>query len=148
MQLFAVGHTTDAHTGFLGQWVQVVEQLATGGGTDLMQQVRDVGGIRVLATRVDAADPKTLRDAGDKLRDKIGSGVIVLGGEHNGKATLLAMVSKDLAKKVHAGKLVGKLAEMLDGRGGGRPDMAQAGGPNLDKLDEAIEATYGLVEQS
>ncbi|MCA9670512.1 MAG: alanine--tRNA ligase, partial [Myxococcales bacterium] len=124
------------------------QQLATGGGTDLMQQVRDVGGIKVLATRVDAADPKTLRDAGDKLRDKIGSGVIVLGGEHNGKATLLAMVSKDLAKKVHAGKLVGKLAEMLDGRGGGRPDMAQAGGPNLDKLDEAIEATYGLVEQS
>jgi alanyl-tRNA synthetase len=117
---------------------QLKKRLATGGGTDLLSEVRDVSGVKVLATRVAAADPKTLRDAGDALRDRLGSGIIVLGGEHEGKATLLVMVTKDLTDRFHAGKLVGKLAELVGGRGGGRPDLAQAGGPRVDALDDAI----------
>jgi alanyl-tRNA synthetase len=120
-------------------------QLATGGGEDLLARAREVNGIKVLATRVPAADPKTLRQAGDTLRDRLGSGVVVLGGEHEGKATLLVMVSKDLVGRVHAGMLVGKLAEVVGGKGGGRPDMAQAGGPGVDKLDEALRLAYQLV---
>ena len=107
--------------------------------------MREVGGVRVLATRVEAADPRTLRQAGDTLRDRIGSGLIVLGGEHEGKATLLVMVTKDLAERVHAGKLMGRLAEILEGRGGGKADMAQGGGPRLDKLDEALARVPQLI---
>ncbi len=126
---------------------QLKKRLATGGGTDLMSQVQEVAGVKLLATRVDAADPKTLREAGDALRDKLQSGVVVLGGEHQGKATLLVMVSKDLTNKVHAGKLVGKLAVLVGGRGGGRPDMAQAGGPRLEALDQALEAARSEIER-
>jgi alanyl-tRNA synthetase len=118
---------------------ELKRKLATGGGEDLMARVREVGGVKVLATRVEAADPKTLRQAGDALRDRLQSGVVVLGGEHEGKATLLVMVTKDLAGRVHAGKLVGQLAQVVEGKGGGRPDMAQAGGPRLDRLEEALE---------
>jgi alanyl-tRNA synthetase len=87
---------------------------------------------------VEAADPKTLREAGDALRDRLGSGIVVLGGEHEGKATLLVMVTKDLTDRFHAGKIVGKLAAVVGGRGGGRPDLAQAGGPRVEAVDEAI----------
>jgi alanyl-tRNA synthetase len=120
-------------------------KLATGGGEDLLARAREVRGVRVLATRVEAADPKTLREAGDTLRDRLGSGLLVLGGEHEGKATLLVMVTKDLVGRYHAGKIAARLVERLEGRGGGRPDMAQAGGPRVDKLDEALALAYELV---
>ncbi|MCB9557225.1 MAG: alanine--tRNA ligase [Deltaproteobacteria bacterium] len=112
---------------------------------DPLAAVVEVSGVKLLATRVAVGDPKTLRDAGDSLRDRLGSGIVVLGGEHEGKATLLVMVSKDLTKQFHAGKLVGKLAEIVDGRGGGRPDMAQAGGPSAAKLDAALAAAAELL---
>ncbi|MCC6751012.1 MAG: alanine--tRNA ligase [Deltaproteobacteria bacterium] len=124
------------------------QKLATGGGTDLMARVQELKGVRLLVTRVESGEPKVLREAGDTLRDRLGSGVLVLAGEHEGKATLLAMVTKDLVGRVHAGKLVGALAEMLDGRGGGRPDMAQAGGPRLELLDEALAKVPELVSAS
>jgi alanyl-tRNA synthetase len=127
------------------QLEELRRKLATGGGEDLLARVREVKGIRLLATRVEVADPKTLRQAGDTLRDKLGNGVVILGGEHEGKATLLVMVTKDLVGRVHAGKLVGKLAEHLEGRGGGRPEMAQAGGPRVDKLDEALALAAELL---
>jgi len=121
------------------------KKLATGGGgTNLQDKVQERDGVKFLISRVDAADPKTLRDAGDTLRNWLGSGVLVLGGEHKGKAALLVMVSKDLTDRFHAGKIMKKLAEMLEGRGGGRPDMAQGGGPRVDLLDQALE---GLLEQ-
>jgi alanyl-tRNA synthetase len=124
-------------------------QLATGGGaTDVMQQLQTIDGIKVLATRTPTGDPKTLRDAGDTLRDKVGSGLVILGAEHEGKARLLVMVSKDLTDRLHAGKLVGQLAQTIGGKGGGRPDMAQAGGPGIDRLDEALARVPDLVREA
>jgi alanyl-tRNA synthetase len=121
--------------------------LATGGsgGGDLLDKVVEVAGIKVLATRLDSGDPKIMREAGDTLRDRLASGVLVLAGEHQGKATILVMVTKDLTKKVHAGKLVKELAGIVGGKGGGRPDMAQAGGPDVGKIDEAIGRVASLI---
>ncbi len=111
----------------------------------LTSRARVVNGIKVLAARSEGG-VKLMRDQADKLRDSMGSVVVVLGGENKGKVILLVAVSKDLAgSRVHAGKLVGKVAAIVGGRGGGRPDFAQAGGPQLDKLDEALEAAYELV---
>ena len=119
-------------------------QLALGVEKNIMEGVREVRGARVLATRVDA-DPRTMRQAGDTLRDRMGSGVVVLGGENSGKATLLVMVSKDLTGKFHAGKLMKQLAQIIGGKGGGRPDMAQGGGPDVDRLDEALEKVFDML---
>ncbi len=121
------------------------QKLATGGGRDLMSDVRDIGGIKVLAQKTEVADAKALRDVGDQLRDKLGSGVVVLFGVAEGKVSLLTMVSKDLTGRVHAGKLAGELAAMVGGKGGGRPDMAQAGGSDPSKVDAAIARAFELV---
>ena len=129
--------------------VELQRKLATGGGgRDLLAEARDVGGVKVLATRADVADPKALREVGDALRDKMGSGVIVLFGAAEDRVTILAMVTKDLTARVHAGKLVGAVAEVLGGKGGGRPDMAQAGltgAPDADKLARALAKVYDFV---
>jgi alanyl-tRNA synthetase len=122
-------------------------RLAAGGGEDLLSRVRLVGGVKVLAARVEAAEPKILRQVGDSLRDRIDSGLIALGGDHGGKANLLVMVTKDLTGRFHAGKLIARMAETLEGRGGGRAEMAQAGGPRLDRLEQALEQIYTLVEE-
>jgi alanyl-tRNA synthetase len=124
---------------------ELKKKLATGGGRDLMSDVRDVGGVKVLAQRTEVADAKALRDVGDQLRDKLGSGVVVLFGVADGKVSLLTMVSKDLVGKLHAGKLAGELAAMVGGKGGGRPDMAQAGGSDPSKVDAAIARAFELV---
>jgi alanyl-tRNA synthetase len=124
---------------------ELKKKLATGGGRDLMSDVRDVGGIKVLAQKTEVADAKALRDVGDQLRDKLGSGVVVLFGVADGKVSLLTMVSKDLVGKLHAGKLAGELAAMVGGKGGGRPDMAQAGGTDPSKVDAAIARAFELV---
>ncbi|MBW2732038.1 MAG: alanine--tRNA ligase, partial [Deltaproteobacteria bacterium] len=123
------------------------KKLVTGGGeSDLMNQVQDVGDIKLLTTHIGKmADPKVMREAGDTLRDRLQSGVVVLAGEHGDKATLMVMVSKDLTDRVHAGKLVKKLAEVVGGRGGGRADMAQAGGPDVSKLKEALDLVPSLL---
>ncbi|RMG97622.1 MAG: alanine--tRNA ligase [Deltaproteobacteria bacterium] len=123
-------------------------RLATAGGSD-GPAVRTVGDIRVLAQIVPVDDPKALRAAADELRNRIGSGVVVLGAEAGGKATLLVAATRDVAgSKVHAGKLVAKLASYVDGRGGGRPDLAQAGGPKVAGLPAAIEAAPALVAEA
>ena len=119
-----------------------------GGGRDLMSEVRDIGGIQVLATAIEVDDVKTLRETGDTLRDRLGSGVVVLAGVGADKVSLLAMVSKDLVKKVHAGKLLQAVAEVTGGRAGGRPDMAQGGGKDADKVPEALERARQLVAES
>jgi alanyl-tRNA synthetase len=82
---------------------------------------------------------------GDKIRDKLGSGIVVLGGEYQGKAALLAMVTKDLTDTYKAGDIIRQVSAVVGGSGGGRPDMAQAGGPHPDKLNEALEAVYKIV---
>jgi alanyl-tRNA synthetase len=119
-------------------------QLATGGAAE--DVVHEIQGIKLLAKKIGVADPKAMRDAADTLRDRLGTGVVVLGGERDGKASLLVAVTKDLAgKRVHAGKLVGALASHVDGRGGGRPDLAQAGGPKAAGIDAALDAAEAAL---
>jgi len=121
-------------------------RLASGQGTDLAESAVEVGGIKVLAARVDGADAKTLREAVDKLKDKLGTAVVVLGvPTEDGKVSLVAGVTRDLTAKVKAGEIVGAVAAQVGGRGGGRPDFAQAGGTEPDKLDAALAAVKDLV---
>jgi alanyl-tRNA synthetase len=127
------------------QIVDLQRKLAGGGGRDLMADVREVGGVRVLAARTDVADAKALRELGDQLRDKLQSGVVVLAGVEGDKVALIAMVTKDLTSKVQAGKIIGEIAPIVGGRGGGRPDMAQAGGNQPGNVDQALERAVAIV---
>jgi len=120
-------------------------KLAANASGDLMSQVKEIGGVKVLAAEVSIADTKTLRDFGDKLRDKLASGVILLGSKADDKALLLCMVTKDLVGKFHAGNIIKELAPLVGGKGGGRPDMAQAGGTQPENLSEAIAALEKLL---
>lgn len=121
-------------------------QLASSDLGDLLAGAKEIEGVKVVAAVIPLDSPKTLREVGDKLRDDMGSGVAVLGGEINGKAALLAIVSKDLTKKIKAGELINTVAAIVGGKGGGRPDMAQAGGSMPDKINEAIASVPGQVE--
>jgi len=111
-------------------------KLAAKDSGDLMSQVKEIAGVKVLAAEVAISDAKTLRDFGDKLRDKLASGVILLGSKAEGKAVLLCMVTKDLAGKYSAGNVIKELAPIVGGKGGGRPDMAQAGGTQPENLSK------------
>ncbi|MBN2427995.1 MAG: alanine--tRNA ligase [Deltaproteobacteria bacterium] len=122
------------------------EKMAANQAGDLMDNVRTVEGINLLAVKVPGEQAKTLRDMGDQLRDKLKSGVVVLGCENNGKVNLLVSVTKDLAGKVHAGQLIKTLAEQVGGKGGGRPDFAQAGGSKPEKLDATLEKTEEFLK--
>ena len=96
-------------------------------------------------TRHENGDPESLRELADKLRDQLKSGIVVLGGEKDGKATLLVAVTPDLSKKYPAGGLVKELSKTLGGRGGGKPELAQAGGGDPAQLDAALARAYELV---
>jgi alanyl-tRNA synthetase len=121
-------------------------RLAGAGSRDLLAEAVEVAGVKVLAAQVEADDPKALREVADGLRDRIGSGIVVLGAAAGGKAMLLALVTKDLTNRVKAGDLVKALAPMVGGSGGGRPDLAQAGGPNPDAIPQALAQVAGLVQ--
>ncbi len=122
-------------------------QLATSDLGDLLSSAKEIEGVQVVAAAIPLDSPKTLREVGDKMRNDMGSGVAVLGGDINGKAALLAIVSKDLTKRIKAGELVNRIAPIVGGKGGGRPDMAQAGGSMPDKINEAIAAVYENVRE-
>ncbi|MEG6616071.1 alanine--tRNA ligase [Peptococcaceae bacterium 1198_IL3148] len=116
--------------------------------SDLTEQVKDVKGVKVLAAVVTVADIDGLRDMADVLRDKLRSGVVVLGADIGGKASLIVAATKDMLNKgVHAGKIIKEIAQVVGGGGGGRPDMAQAGGKDPSKLQEAIDKCYRVVEE-
>jgi alanyl-tRNA synthetase len=109
--------------------------------SDILEGVRDVGGVKVLVKLIeDVATPKDLRDYADRVKDRLGSGIALLGAKADGKALLLAVVTKDLTNRFHAGNIVKKAAEAVGGSGGGRPDMAQAGGPNATELPQALKS--------
>ena len=130
----------------LGREVEKWKQAAaTGGGADHMSRVVDVAGVKVLALQLDGQDAKGLRAVMDQLRDKLGSGVVVLGSAVEDKVALVVGVTKDLTGRVKAGDIVARVAPLVGGSGGGRPDMAQAGGKNTAALPEAIEKTPELV---
>lgn len=111
----------------------------------LLAEKREVSGIALLACRVPLDSVKTLREIGDRVREKMPEGIIVLGGECEGKVALIALVSEQYSKRLQAGRLVNRIAAMVGGKGGGRPDMAQAGGTMPDKLNEAIRAVPDIV---
>jgi alanyl-tRNA synthetase len=113
------------------------------GATD---QAVDVAGIKVLAQRVDGLDRGQMRTLVDNLRNKLGSGVVVLGGaQDEGKVALIVGVTKDLTGKVPAGKVIAPIAKMVGGSGGGRPDMAEAGGKDAGQLDAALKSAADVV---
>ena len=123
------------------------QQLLTGGTTDVSADVTDIDGIKVLATRMDGADAKTLRDAVDRFKDKLQSAVIVLGSVENGKVRLAAGVTKNNVDRIRAGDVIKSVAEQVGGKGGGRPDFAQAGGSNPDGLDAALASVPAWVSE-
>jgi alanyl-tRNA synthetase len=120
-------------------------KLASGQGGDLSSQAKEVGGIRVLAAQVEGADAKSLRDALDRLKDKLGSCVVVLATVNEGKVVLVAGVSTDLVGKIKAGDIAGAVAAQVGGRGGGRADFAQAGGTQPENLHAALAVVETLV---
>jgi alanyl-tRNA synthetase len=111
------------------------------------ENVREVKGVKVLATRADNVDRGQLRVLIDNLRNKLGSGVVVLGSVRDGIVALIVGVTKDLTSKVQAGKIIAEVAKKVGGSGGGRPDMAEAGGKDPASLDSALAESYAVVEK-
>jgi alanyl-tRNA synthetase len=122
-------------------------KLASSQGDDLVNQAVDVKGIKVLAASLDGADAKGLREAVDKLKDKLKSAAVVLAAASDGKVSLIAGVTQDLTGRVKAGELVNHVAQQVGGKGGGRADMAQAGGTDPSKLPQALQSVKGWVEE-
>ena len=114
---------------------------------DSTQEVKNIDGVKVLSKRIDGADINTLREISDGLKNKLGSGVVILGSIEQDKVRLITSVSKDLINKINAGNLILPLAKIVGGSGGGRADFAQAGGIDLDKLDIALESAHNEVKK-
>jgi alanyl-tRNA synthetase len=120
-------------------------RLNASASADLLAKAREVSGVKVLAIKVANGDPKGMRELSDTLKERIGSGIIALGGESAGKVNLLVAVTKDLTGRYQAGDLIRKLAPIIGGSGGGKPDLAQAGGTLVEKLGEALDKLPGLI---
>ncbi len=126
---------------------QLRAKLASQAGSDLASQVVEINGLKVLAANLEGADPKSLRDTMDQLKNKLGSAAIVLGTVKDDKVSLVAGVTKDQIARIKAGDLVNAVAQQVGGKGGGRPDMAMAGGNDPRALDRALKSVPGWVEQ-
>jgi alanyl-tRNA synthetase len=117
-----------------------------GGGADrLISGARDVGGVQVLGVKTDVTDRSALRELAEQLRDKLGDSVVLVASEHEGKVQLVLTVAKGLTGRYKAGEMIRSIAQVVGGSGGGRPDMAQAGGSDVSKLDDAVAAIYDCV---
>ena len=115
---------------------------------DVMDQVQDVKGVKVLAVRADGVDMNGLRELGDQLKEKLGEGVIVIASAADGKVNLMATATEGVLKQgVHAGNLIKGIAGLVGGGGGGRPNMAQAGGKNPEGIEAALAKVPELVSQ-
>ncbi len=119
---------------------------ASSATANVAEKIKDVKGVKVLAHRVDNLERAQLRTLVDQLRDKIGSGVVVLGSASNGNVALIVGVTKDLTSRVQAGKVIAPVAQKVGGKGGGRPDLAEAGGKDASALDAALDRAYSVVE--
>jgi alanyl-tRNA synthetase len=122
-------------------------QLASGKGSDLAEQAVDISGINVLAANVEGADAKTLREAVDRLKQKLSPAVVVLAAVEEGKVRLVAGVTKETTGTIKAGELINEIAQLVGGKGGGRPDMAQAGGNDANGLPAALERVAEFVTE-
>jgi len=126
---------------------QLKDKLASGTGKDMAAEAQTIGGVKVVAAIVDGADAAALRNAVDQLKSKLGTAVIVLGAtDPDGKVTLIAGVTADVTGKVKAGELVNFVAQQVGGKGGGRPDLAQAGGTDAAKLAEALHGVASWLQ--
>ena len=124
-------------------------KLARTGVGDLVAQAREVGGLKVLAAKLDGVEREQLRPLADTVRQKLGSGLVVFGTVENGRVALISAATKDIAgKRVHAGRVISRVAKLVGGGGGGRPDMAEAGGKNPEALVDALERVYEIVRES
>jgi alanyl-tRNA synthetase len=119
---------------------------ASSSTANIGEKIREMQGVKVLTYRVDNLERSQLRTLVDQLRDKIGSGVVVLGSATNGNVSLIVGVTKDLTDRIQAGKVIAPVAQKVGGKGGGRPDLAEAGGKDSAALDAALKAAYGVVE--
>jgi len=119
---------------------------ASSSAANVGDKIKEVKGVKVLAHRVDNLERAQLRTLVDQLRDKIGSGVVILGSASDGNVALIVGVTKDLTARVQAGKVIGPVAQKVGGKGGGRPDLAEAGGKDASALDAALDGAYGVVE--
>jgi alanyl-tRNA synthetase len=120
-------------------------KLARSRAEELVASARQVNGVAVIAARVDGLDAEGLRSVADTLRDRLGSGVVCVGSVTDGKVSVIAAVTKDLTERFQAGRIIQAVAQAVGGRGGGRPDLAQGGGTEPDKLDGALSLVYDLV---
>jgi len=127
---------------------ELKSKMASASGDELLGQAAEVNGIKVLAARLDEVDSKSLRDTVDRLKDQLGSSVVVIGSAEDGKVRLAAGISKDLVARIQAGNLVNFVAQQVGGRGGGRPDFAQAGGSQPENLDGALSSVQGWVGEN
>ena len=121
-------------------------RLLSGGSSET--EVQEIAGISLIAKRVEGADPKSLPDAVDKMKNKLGSGVVVLASVQGGRIALIAGVTQDLTDRLDAGQIVNHVAQQVGGKGGGRKDLARAGGDQVDRLDGALESVIGFVEKA
>ncbi len=140
-------HLLEAQKKLEKQVAVLSTQVASSGLDTIFDHRVEVDGVKVIAAEIELDSPKTLREVGDKVRDKMGTGIAVLGGSIKGKAALLVIVSKDLTGRFKAGEIINRVAALVGGKGGGRPDMAQAGGPLADKVGEAISAVPIIVAE-
>lgn len=127
---------------------QLKAKAASAAGDDLAGSAIEVAGVKVLSARLDGLDGKALLALVDQLKNKLGSAVILLGGEFDGKVVLVAGVTQDMIGKLKAGDLMKQAAAVVGGKGGGRPDMAQGGGSEAGKLDEALALVRPFVERA
>jgi alanyl-tRNA synthetase len=119
---------------------------ASSSTANISERVKEVRGVKVLAHRVDNLERAQMRTLVDQLRNKLGSAVVVLGSASNGSVSLIVGVTKDLTSRIQAGKVIGPVAQKVGGKGGGRPDLAEAGGKDAAALDAALGEAYSVVE--
>ena len=124
---------------------QLKAKIAMGSADWAEEDIKSVNHIKVLAKKVTVGTPAELRDLADRIKEKIKTGIVVLGSSADSKALLIVVVTKDLTDRFHAGKIVKEVASVVGGGGGGRPDMAQAGGTKPENLDQALEKVYEVV---
>lgn len=121
-------------------------KVASGGsGKDYLQDIKEIKGVRFLSVEIEMDDPKALREFSDQVKSRLGSGIAVIAAKGSDKVLLIVTVSSDLTSKYNAGKIISEIAPIVGGKGGGRPDMAQAGGPTIAKIPEALKKAESLI---
>jgi alanyl-tRNA synthetase len=126
---------------------QFKHKLQSSEAGDAVGSAQTINGVKVLVKRADGMEAKDLRTFGDKLRDKLGSGILALGSVKDDRVSLIVMVSKDLTGRFNAGAIIREMAPILGGTGGGKPDLAQSGGKDPAKLDTALDALYAIIKK-